>query len=106
LFPSCFNIDIIYHKQKDRGTEREGNFNSLLKKQKAGHRTHTGTQTSKSVKQKDALQSEESRKRKVLITYNILHKQGPGPTPELKRHNPASRKGTLYNPKKVERGRF
>jgi hypothetical protein len=43
------------------------------------------------------------RRRKVLITNNILHKQGAGPTPEYRKHrNPASRKVMLSNPKAKE----
>jgi hypothetical protein len=49
----------------------------------------------------------EVKRRKVLITNNILHKQGAGPTPEYRKHrNPANRKEMPYNPKEVENGRW
>jgi hypothetical protein len=48
-----------------------------------------------------------------ILIYNeiltVLKKQKAGCrtyTGNSKRHNPASRKGTLYNPKEVEEGRF
>ena len=40
----------------------------------------------------DALQPEGSKKRKVLITNNILHKQDAGLTPELQTSNNSEEK--------------
>ncbi|MDD2578162.1 MAG: hypothetical protein PHP96_02110 [Candidatus Dojkabacteria bacterium] len=48
----------------------------------------------------------EVRRRKVLITYNTLHKQDAGLTPELHTSSNSEEKKDAYNPKKVEEGRF